>query len=48
MRLSIATVLKHFDIKPIPSEMKDGEVRRQFVTLRIAKNSFSVKIKRRQ
>lgn len=47
MRIAIATLLKTFEIKAIEQEMKDAEDRRQFITLTVPKNSFSIKVKRR-
>ncbi|KAG2203174.1 hypothetical protein INT46_008932 [Mucor plumbeus] len=47
MRIAIATLLKTFEIKAIEQEMKDAEDRRQFITLTVPKNSFNIKIKRR-
>jgi hypothetical protein len=47
MRIAIATLLKNFEIKAIEQEMKDAEDRRQFITLTVPKNSFNIKIKRR-
>lgn len=47
MRILIATVLKTYDIQPIEQEMIGSHERRQFITLSIPKNSFNIKIKRR-
>lgn len=47
MRISLATFLKHFEIKPIEQEMKDAEDRRSFITQSVAKNQFHIKVKRR-
>ncbi|KAI8641354.1 cytochrome P450 [Parasitella parasitica] len=47
MRIAIATLLKTFEIKAIDQEMEDAKDRRQFITLTVPKNSFNVKIKRR-
>lgn len=47
MRLAIATLVKHYDFEPIPQELKDAKDKRQFITLQVAKNSFKIRIKRR-
>jgi hypothetical protein len=47
MRISLASLLKHFDIAPIPQEMEDSKNRRHFITLTVEKNSFKIKVKRR-
>ncbi|ORY90987.1 cytochrome P450 [Syncephalastrum racemosum] len=47
MRLAIATLVKHYDFKPIPQELEDAKDKRQFITLQVAKNSFRARIKRR-
>lgn len=47
MRLALATLLKLYDFKPIPEEMKDAEQVRQYFTLQVKKNSFKCLLKRR-
>lgn len=47
MRLSIAHIVKLYDIQPIPQEMEDAKERRSFVTLAVKKNSFKIQAKRR-
>ncbi|KAI8379333.1 cytochrome P450 [Radiomyces spectabilis] len=48
MRITIATLVKLYDMKPIPQELKDAEQRRHFITLTVAKNSFKLLMKRRE
>jgi cytochrome P450 len=47
MRIALATFFKHYDIAPIEKEMQDSKDIRQYITMSVAKSSFSVKIKRR-
>ncbi|KAI8982259.1 cytochrome P450 [Mycotypha africana] len=47
MRIAIATLLKTYDIAPIPQEMEDATSRRHFITMTVQKNSFKIKMKRR-
>lgn len=47
MRLSIASLVKHYDMRAIPEELEHAKDRRQFVTLNIAKHSFKIQIRRR-
>ena len=47
MRLSIAHIVKLYDIQPIPQEMEDAKERRAFVSLAVKKNSFKVQAKHR-
>ncbi|KAI9255171.1 cytochrome P450 [Phascolomyces articulosus] len=47
MRLSIANLVKLFDIEAIPEQVALGEERRAFITLQINSNSYKVLMKRR-
>lgn len=47
MRISLATLVKHYDFKTIPQEMEDSKEVRQYLTLQLKKNSFKVLMKRR-
>ncbi|ORZ05408.1 cytochrome P450 [Absidia repens] len=48
MRLVLATLIKRFDLSPIPDEMEQAKEVRHFVTLTVANNSFNVMVRRRQ
>ncbi|CAO3615847.1 unnamed protein product [Cunninghamella blakesleeana] len=48
MRLSIATLVKHYDFKAIPAELEAAKDLRQFITLTVEKNSFQIKLKPRK
>ncbi|KAI9473438.1 MAG: cytochrome P450 [Benjaminiella poitrasii] len=47
MRITIATILKNFEIAPIEEEMKSSTNLRQYLTLCVANRSFKIKIRRR-
>ncbi|KAG0169201.1 hypothetical protein DFQ28_003911 [Apophysomyces sp. BC1034] len=47
IRLSLATMVKFYDIFPIPEEMETSKDRRFILTLALAARSFKVMIKRR-
>ncbi|KAI8056335.1 cytochrome P450 [Gilbertella persicaria] len=47
MKISLATLLKYFEIESIEQEMKDALNRRVFITLGMEKNSFKIKMKRK-
>lgn len=47
MRIALATLVKHYDLKPIPQELKDAERTVQYLTAQVEKNSFKVLMKRR-
>ncbi|KAI8336564.1 cytochrome P450 [Chlamydoabsidia padenii] len=47
MRLVLATLIKRFDLTPIPEEMEQAKEVRHFVTLTVANNKFNVIARRR-
>ncbi|ORZ02865.1 cytochrome P450 [Syncephalastrum racemosum] len=47
MRLSIAALVKHYDMRAIPEELAHAKDRRQFITLNLAKHSFKIQVRRR-
>ncbi|ORZ19679.1 cytochrome P450 [Absidia repens] len=48
MRLTLATLVKRYEFKPIPEELEAAKDIRQFITLTVQKNSFKVMMKKRQ
>ncbi|CAO3619566.1 unnamed protein product [Cunninghamella echinulata] len=48
MRLSIATLVKHYEFKAIPEELDNAKDLRQFITLTVEKNQFRIKLKPRK
>lgn len=48
MRLVLSTLIKRFDLTPIPEEMEQAKDVRHFVTLTVANNKFNVVAHRRQ
>ncbi|ORZ00125.1 cytochrome P450 [Syncephalastrum racemosum] len=47
MRISLATLVKYYDLKPIPQELEDAKDIRQYLTLQVTKNSFKCLVKPR-
>ncbi|KAI9009964.1 cytochrome P450 [Phycomyces nitens] len=47
MRLVLATIIKHFEIKPIPDQLIAAEDKRHFLTLTIKPGSFKINMKSR-
>lgn len=47
MRLSLAMLVRLYDLKAIPEEMEQAEHVRQYQTLQLESNSFKVLMKRR-
>lgn len=48
MRLVLSTLIKRFDLTPIPEEMEQAKEVRHFVTLTVANNKFNLIARRRQ
>ncbi|KAI8144826.1 cytochrome P450 [Fennellomyces sp. T-0311] len=48
MRLSIANLVKFYDIRPIPEELAAADERLSFITWGVKSNSFKVHMKRRE
>jgi benzoate 4-monooxygenase len=48
MRITLATLVKRYELKAIPEELENAKDIRQFITLTVEKNSFKVLMKERQ